>query len=65
MGGFSFRNNLVIPSKRLKLSASEYLSFSEKNGSDITKTTFLPPKIGGKGFGMFEVTLRSSAIGLR
>ncbi len=44
------------------VSADEYLVISSKKKDNIESTRFIPPKIGGKGFGKFKVTFKDREL---
>lgn len=53
----SFNSMLLRPIKTERLTAIKFLEISEKS-NNIEKSRFIPPKLGSKGFGKFEVTYR-------
>ena len=44
------------------VSADEYLVISSKKKDNIESSRFIPPKIGGKGFGKFKVTFKDREL---
>lgn len=45
----------VFPVKEEFLRPEEFLELVEKNPALIERSTFMPPKLGGKGFGSIHV----------
>lgn len=44
------------------ISADEYLVISSKKKDNIESSRFIPPEIGGKGFGKFKVTFKDREL---
>ena len=56
--GIRFRNAAIfdaVPVTQSRVSASDFLEISEKTPDNIREVRFIPPRIGGKGFGCFDV----------
>ena len=53
---------LLKPIKTRTVSASDYLVMVAKRPGDIESSRFIPPKIGGKGFGSVQVTFKNSEL---
>lgn len=49
------------PVKSRVVSAEEYQTLIDKRRDNIESSRFIPPKIGGKGFGKFQVTFKDKA----
>ena len=47
---------------RENLAPQEFLVMHRKNPTAIKTSTFIAPKIGGKGFGSFEVEYRTPKL---
>lgn len=57
----SFSNSykaLKVPNIR-QLSAAEFLEFTNTSSNEIKSSKFIPPKLGDKGFGYFEVETKT------
>jgi len=50
------------PVKSRVVSADEYLIIVESRKSNIESSRFIPPKIGGSGFGKFKVTFKDKEL---
>lgn len=51
----------VIVTKE-KISAAEYLDLAKNDSPSIKRVSFVPPRIGDKGFGSFEVEYRNPKL---
>lgn len=45
----------LTPHKERLISAQEYLKETQKHAQNIASVRFIPPKVGGRGFGKFYV----------
>ncbi|ETD72948.1 hypothetical protein V757_00915 [Pelistega indica] len=50
----------LYPVKERYLSPKEFLK--EANNSNIERTTFIPPKIGGSGYGRFHIVYKTPQL---
>lgn len=58
------RNTLMKPIAKAYLTAEEYLKLVETDANNIKKSKFIPPTIGRKGFGFFEVEYKHPVLTL-
>lgn len=50
------------PVKSRVVSAEEYQTILDKRRDNIESSRFIPPRIGGKGFGKFQVTFKDKEL---
>ncbi len=48
----------LLPKKTVRVSPKKFLQMSEEERTKIARCRFIPPKLGGKGFGKVELTYR-------
>ncbi len=46
------------PIQKERVSAKEYLRLCREGKKNISASRFIPPKIGDRGFGAFEITYK-------
>lgn len=50
------------PVKSRVISAAEYLALATTKPDNIESSRFIPPAIGGKGFGRFKITFKHKEL---
>ena len=53
---------VLTPVKTRVVSANDYLALTQKRRNAIESSTFIPPKIGKKGFGKVKVTFKDMEL---
>ncbi|MGC7560887.1 hypothetical protein [Pasteurella sp. PK-2025] len=58
------KNTVLTPIKTRKLSPKQYLAEVKRNSvsNNIDHVTFIPPKLGSKGYGSFQVTYKMPVL---
>ena len=51
-----------LPRRIVTVSPEAYLNMSPERRADVRSARFVPPKIGGQGFGCFELTMKSPEV---
>lgn len=53
---------MLVPKKIRQVSAEQYLKEATANQLNVKKVRFVPERIGGKGFGHFEITYKTPVL---
>lgn len=51
----SFSQQVLVPKRVERLSPGDFVTLVDEQRSNIASSRFVAPRIGGKGFGSFEV----------
>ena len=50
----------LIPTKKRRVGAEEFLKIFKSRKKDIRSTSFIPPALGDGGFGFFEIEYKNT-----
>jgi len=54
--------DVLLPVRVERLAPNKFIETIERNKGNIERTRFIPPVIGSRGFGTFEVRYRTSVL---